>query len=466
MSLYGTGRREGIAAVLLLGTLALLVRATAAWLGDAAEPLAALQPALLPALGGMLCYRFLRAQGRSRYAGFLAGLAYALSPWLLAIGARPSEQFAAALAPLALEAGWQCRRPAARALWLRWSWLCLAAPWLAGASAVAAFATTLAVGQILRCVATRDLDGERLPLRATLPPFALAAAAIGLALALPVAADWPPTGALPMAPERVLALHRLEVPGLDLAAVLRVPGAVLLALAGLGALRRQRQVYAPAWTGLALLGLLPAALAAVADATAIDDGLFARLCAVDPWLLASVWWLWLVAVTTLGAAGLDDFLEAPQKRGDAMHWLLAIAVAAAPLLPGLGANEPHREWLLAASLLALPLLLPTWRALGMLRFKNVLAAAALLAMAAPALQVRMPRAAPPAAPLGERHFAPVGGPDDDAAARWRYLAASVWLALGAVAVAWSMSTRSFQHSRKPTAAKAAITRKAPPAKRS
>jgi hypothetical protein len=466
MSLYGTGRREGIAAVLLLGVLALLVRAIAAWLGDTHDPLAALHPAALPALGGMLCYRCLRAQGRSRYAGFLAGLAYALSPWLLAIGARPNEQFAAALAPLALEAAWQCGRPAARAQWLRWSWLCLAAPWLAGPSAVAAFATTLAVGQILRCVATRDLDGERLPLRAALPPFALSAAAIALALALPVAADWPPTGALPMAPELVLAMHRLEVPGLDLAAVLRVPGAALLALAGLGALRRQRHVNAAAWTGLALLGLLPAALVAVADAMAIDEGLFASLCAVDPWWLASVWWLWLFAVTTLGAAGLDDFLEAPQRRGDAMHWLLAIAILVAPLLPGLGANEPRREWLLAGSLLALPLLLPTWRALGMLRFKNLLATAALLAMAAPALQVRMPHAMPPAAPAGEVRGAADVGADEAAAVRWRYLAASVWLALGAVAVAWSMSTRSFHAHSRPAAAKAAITKKARPAHRS
>ena len=56
-------------------------------LASTTAPLTAMQPALLPALGGVLCYRFLRAQGRSRYAGFLAGMAYGVSPWLLAMAA-------------------------------------------------------------------------------------------------------------------------------------------------------------------------------------------------------------------------------------------------------------------------------------------------------------------------------------------------------------------------------------------
>ena len=461
MSLYGTGRKEGIAAAVLLAMVVLTVRALGAWLVATPDPLAAMQPALLPALGGVLCYRFLRAQGRSRYAGFLAGMAYGLSPWFLAMAARPNEQFAAALAPLALEAAWQCRKPAAQRTWLPASWLCLCAPWLAGASAIAAFATVLAVGQILRLAATRDLDGERLPWSRVGLPFALAAGAIAAVSVLPAAVGWPPTGGMALAPEMVLAMHRLEAPGLDLAAVLRVPGAALLALAALGALRRQRRVAGAAWTGLALLGLLPAALTIAAHTMTLDEGLFARLVAADPWWLASVWWLWLVGMAVLGAAGLDDFLEAPQRHGMATHWLLAGSVAAAPLLPGFGANEPHREWLLAGSLVALPLLLPSWRALGMLRFKNLLAATAVVALAAPALQARLPEPPPPAPALETRLAQDAIATTP--AASWRYLAASLWLTIGALAVAWSMSARSFQAHSRPAAAKPAIMKKARPA---
>ena len=123
MSLYGTGRREGIVAALCITAMVLLVHLGASELAapglDAPELGTALRRGVLPALGGLLCYRLLRAQGRSRYAGFLIGAAYGLSPWFGALGDAPREQLAAALAPLALEMACRCDRPLQRRIWCR-----------------------------------------------------------------------------------------------------------------------------------------------------------------------------------------------------------------------------------------------------------------------------------------------------------------------------------------------------------
>jgi hypothetical protein len=460
MSLYGDGRRDGLVAALAIVVIAVGVRGLGAWLAPAPDLFAAVQPAALPALGGVLCYRLLRALGLSRYAAFLAGTAYALSPWLLAMAARPHEQFAAAMAPLALEAAWQCRKPAVRNAWLRSSWLCLSAPWLAGPSLIAGCATTLAIGQLLRLVRQRDLDGERLAADRIALPMALTAAAVAAACALPATAAWPPTGIDAVAPEWVLALRWPVQHDLDLTGVLRVPGAALLALALLGVLRRQRRVGVLAWSGLALLGALPTALALAARAMAMDPWLFVRSIADDPWHVAACSWLLLLGCAVLGAAGLDDVLEAPHRHAAARRWLLAVAVAAAGLLPGLGPTAMAREWPLVAGLVAPLLLLPAWRPLGMMRLKAVLAAAVIGTLAVPSLHFDAPRPALHPAPAGELRAAAA---DADDALRWHYVAASLWLALGAAAVARSIARRSRHDSQPPTPASAAITRKAPPA---
>ena len=117
MSLYGTGRREGITTTVSLVAIVMVVHvaARAMTAGTAAVELPdALWPAALPALASITFYRFLRSLHHSRYAAFVASAAYALSPWLTAIDVLPREQLAAALAPLALEATCRSVRPQQR----------------------------------------------------------------------------------------------------------------------------------------------------------------------------------------------------------------------------------------------------------------------------------------------------------------------------------------------------------------
>src|SRR5699024_7582687 len=154
------------------------------------------------------------------------------------------------------------------------------------------------------------------------------------------------------------------------------------AFALLGLLRRQRHVRGAAWWPTALLGGVPALLASVPILQAATTAWIAH-----PQLAATAWWLTLVAVTVLGAAGLDDFLELPLRRRTALPWLLAAAVACAPLLPVFGARVPDREWPLTATFVALPLLLTCWRRIGFLRFKNWLAVMVMVTLAIPLVQV-------------------------------------------------------------------------------
>ncbi len=452
MSLYGTGRSEGIGAVALIAAIVLTMHALGGGVGADATMLAALCSACLPALGGMLCYRFLRAQRRSRFAAFLVGAAYGLSPWLIAIGVAPREQLAAALAPLALEAACRCDRPDDRDAWLPWAGICLALPFVAGVTVVGAFVGGLALLSLARTMLCGDQNSGTPSSAALVRALCMAAFVAGNLLWLDPLAAWlgaprPPTVA------DVLTAHRPHALGLDLAAMLRVPGSALLAFALLGLLRRQKHVDASTWWALAAAGSVPTLLGAIDAFEAI-----APPGAAATTLQAAAWWCTLFAMCVLAAAGLDDFLDLPLRRRTALPWLLAIAVAAAPLLPAFGARVPHREWPLTATLVGLPLLLTTWRRLGILRFKNWLAAAAMLALAIPALQTNV-ASTPPAAPAMET-LAP---------APWHppawYYTGLLLAVVFACFDSWSAWRRRQKARPTPTAAKAAITRKATPSKR-
>ncbi len=463
MSLYGTGRAEGfsaavaivavVAVVHVLGTWQELPLATVDWpaVGAAALP---------PALAGLLFFRFLRAMGRSRYAAFLTGAMYALSPWFVGAAALPREQWAAALVPLALEAAHRCARPNQRWLWLPLLGPCLCAPLLPGATLVGAFALLLAFGQLLYARTCAERDDQPALLRRLLAAVAIAAVAGATLVWLdPFAAtlhhDLTPT------PAQVLAAHRPSELGVDFAALLRLPGPVMLLFAVLGLLRRQRHADPQIWLFVAALGALPAVVATCA-ATA------SGLAAIPTALQTTSVWLCLLACAVLSAAGLDDFLELPLRRSCALPWLLAFSATVAPLIPWLGSRAPDSEWPLTATFLGFALLLPLWRRIGILRFKNVLTAATLLALAVPALQV-LPGDAPSVLGAAPGGAAGESGLSRDVAgwlARpvWHYvglflslLSASLWLL--------SASLRKYLASRAPARPHRAIAKKAPPSHR-
>ncbi len=380
MSLYGTGRKEGIAATALIVLLVVVVHTVGGLATAAHHALPRLLASLVPGIAGVTCYRFLRAQGRSRFAGFLAGAAYALSPWLLAIGQAPREQVAAALVPLALEAACRCDRPDTRPQWLPWAWICIALPFLAGVTVVNVLGTILVAGVLVRTAMCGDRESDAPAPRATLlTTIGSIAGAVHLAWLDPFGAWLGGSVAVPL--EALLTQHRGNGAAVDLAAFLRVPGPLLLLFAALGLVRRQRHVDPATWVGLALAGTAPT-LFVVWPGLAAAMPLWSAMPTAAPAAL----WLSLLATTVLATAGLDDFLDLPQRRRTALPWLLAVTVALAPLLPSLLSIEPAREWPLSLTLLLLAVLLSLWRQLGILRWKNLLAVAALLTLAIAPLQ--------------------------------------------------------------------------------
>lgn len=457
MSLYGSGRSEGVLAVVLISACVLLTHLLGAWLADDLL-LPALTDATLPALGGLLTYRFLRAQGRSRYAGFLVGAGYGLSPWLTALRLAPHEQLAAALAPLALEAVCRCDRRAQRDRWLPWAWLAIAAPFVAGLTVIAMLTSMLCAAILVRTYTCGDRDDQR-PLATGLTLAAgLAALAAANLVWLDLTAGWLPVAdVVPVAD--VLTAHRPLHRGLDVTAVLRVPGPVLLTFALLGLFRRQRHVDACSWWCLAGAGGVPL-LVALLPVASYAPGWLAH-----PQLPVATLWLSLLAIGVLAAAGIDDFLDLPLRRRTALPWLLAIAVAGSPWLPLLGSRWPEREWPLTATFVGVTLLLPTWRQLGILRFKNWLATMAVVALAIPVLQLT--GLGPPMgpAPLGEPGSAPSFGERLSQHAIWHYAGLLVAFG-GGVALAASAWRRNRNASPNPQKANAAIVKKAKPSQRS
>lgn len=449
MSLYGTGRREGILATLLLAVLVAVVQVTAILAaGDAATGAVgdALARAALPALAAATFYRFGRSCSRSRYAAFLGGAAYALSPWFTTIAAIPREQLAAALAPLALEAACRGARPDQRQRWLPWAGLCLALPFVSGATTVAGLAAALAALRLLGGAVHNRRDLGRGGIMLTVGVLLVAAlAAVSFVVIDPIAALFA-NGIAPTSVE-LLAAHRAPSHGLDAAAFVRLPGPIMLLFAVLGLLRRQRHASNLGWLALAACGAVPAVLQLTWPQS---DGFG---------VAAAAFWLTLVGITVLGSAGLDDFLELPVRRRRALPALLFAVTVATPLLL-LGAPAPMREWPLVATLLSVALLLSVWRRLGMLRLKNVLAVVAMFALAMPSVQVLVISAEVlpmfPAMPLGE--FAAMRQEANALRPLWHYYgfaAALLW------ALALALPRRRSTNARPvPARAKAAIIKKA------
>jgi len=393
MSLYGTGRKEGIAAVCLIGILTAVAHLLAALrfeeLGFAGLGESAYVTITTGSLGGMLTYRFLRAQGRSRYAAFLGGIAYGMSPLFAGLIDSPREQIAAALVPLGLEAAAQLDRPTTMRRWLPWAGLCLALPFAVGVTVVATLATTLALAMIALTAMRCGRGDDRLPLRQTGTSLLLGTVALSNLIWLAPLHAWLGSG---NATEVQSVLSGETTPMV----IVRVVGPFLVWFALLGILRRQRNVMTSFWLVLALVGAAPTAMLAIPGVSASLPNVFTA------WAVPAMsWWLSVLAITVMGTAGLDDWLDQPQRRRGAHLWLLVLTLFVAPALPLAGAsiNPVHLATVLGTfGVLATVTL--GWRRLGVLRFKNILSGVALIAFAMPViLQSQAPAAF--GAPMGE-----------------------------------------------------------------
>lgn len=414
MSLFGTGRREGVIAALGLCAIALAVHAIGAatglsdgfegdralasgmatahrlvaagelplwdpagagaplwargaallyppwWLlgrGDDAfwlPALAALHAALACALG----FRFLRAHGRSRYAAFVCGAAYGLGAQVGCLGGHLPELAALAFAPLGLEVFLRIARGERQRHLTAWLGPALALPFWTG-GAVTATASALLVGLWLCAFAVRERER-----RARLLTTLVVTAAVTALLTAPI---W--LGQLEVPPSSQPSPPRVDL----LASLRRIVGPLLLFLGVLGAMRRQREAPTGRWLLLAVVG---AALAVLLPT------LPSPWPRPAPWQLAplALWWPVHLALVLLASNGLDDFLSLPQRRRTATAWALLSCTLATPVGFWLGASDAYYH-VEAAVLLALALLFATWRHLGILGFKTVIAAAALVWLA-------------------------------------------------------------------------------------
>ena len=410
MSLFGTGRKEGVLAVCIIGLVCALVHAAAAWRLAELSP-ASWLTAFCGAVGGMLTYRFLRVQGRSRYAAFLGGIAYGLSPLFAGLVGTPREQLAAALVPLGLEAIGQCDRPTSRRTWMPWVGLCLSAPFVVGITVVGTLATALGLGMLAVTVIRNGRGDVRVPLIGVFVALASGTAAVVNLIALDPLALW--LGA-PRSPAIAQILAGETTPMV----VVRVVGPFLVWFALFGILRRQRHVTTSLWMLLALVGATPTVLLTIPDLSGSIPNV------MTTWAVPAMsWWLSVLAITVMGAAGLDDWLDQPQRRRGAHLWLLLVTLFVAPALPLACAEiDPVHLVTVLGTFAALAAVTLTWRRLGVLRFKNVLTTVALGAFAVPVLW-RSPTMPLPAAPAGE--FAPLSWArfvDQLAATPWQQFA--------------------------------------------
>ncbi|MGK0303109.1 MAG: hypothetical protein ACI89X_003997 [Planctomycetota bacterium] len=388
MSVFGTGRREGIIAVCLIGLLTALTHLAAALrhgpLGESAYV-----TMLAGAVGGMLTYRFLRVQGRSRYAGFLGGAAYGMSPLFAGLIDSPREQLAAALVPLALEAAGHCDRPSTRRIWLPWAGLCFAVPFLLGVTVVATLATMLAVGMLAMTIIRSGQGIDRVPLRAIFATIAIGTLALTNLIWLDPLAGWL---GIQQATDPQNVLSGEATPML----IVRVVGPFLVWFALLGILRRQRHVTTSLWLMLAMVGAMPTIVLTIPGLSASMPSVF------TVWAVPAMsWWLSVLAITVMGAAGLDDWMDQPQRRRGAHLWLLLVTLFVAPALPLACASiAPIHVATVLGTFGLVAVVTVCWRRLGVLRFKNMLSMVALAAFAIPViLQTRPERVL--ASPMGE-----------------------------------------------------------------
>lgn len=444
MSLFGSGRREGILTVLGMFAFALLVHAVG-WLagmtdgfeGDLAlargmaaahsvlqggelplwDPRGAGAPlwaqgaellyppwwllgrghdafwlpalvALHTALAAALAFRFLRSHGRSRYASFVCGAAYGLGAHVGSLSSHLPELAALALAPLPLEVLLRVlRNPRQRHL-AAWLGPALALPFFTGGVVTASCVLLAATAWLLAYAHHERLRRGRL---CALGLWALGCVTLLTAPMWLGAMELPRTGAQAM-------VHVEFLPTLR-----RVAGPLLLFFLLLGAMRRQRGAPTERWLLLAGLG---AAFAAVLPF------LPSPLPGPAPWQLApeALWWPVHLSLVLLASNGLDDFLDLPMRRRAATAWTLALCALVAPIAFALGERTAsfHLE---AAVLMALAALFALWRALGILRFKTVVAAAALAFLSAATLfeqakAVRDPLPMPTVAALQPHAFLP------------------------------------------------------------
>jgi hypothetical protein len=388
MSLYGTGRREGILAACLIAILAAGIHLSSALLLGTISHDNGLTTAA-GSIGGILIYRFLRVQGRSRYAAFLGGVAYGLSPLFTGLLDSPREVLAATLAPLSLEAAYHCNRPSTRSYWLPWTGLSLALPFIAGITVIATLAASISLGLLAIAIIRRTRCIDELSTRGIVFAIAIGCVAIANIVWLDPISGW--------LGNQSVSLPQSDISSASLPLVMIcVTGPFLTWFALLGMMRRQRNVSTSLWLILAALGALPSILTTY-------PGISLSLPYVDiAWATPAIsWWLSIVAITVMGTAGLDDWFDHPQRTKHSHEWLFLatmIVIAAFPL-----SNTPVDSIQLAMILgttflvALMPLL---WRQLGVLRFKTALTFTALLTFSAPAILQRAPIDAA-ASPLGE-----------------------------------------------------------------
>ena len=297
--------------------------------------------ALHAAIACALAFRFLRVQGRSRYASFVCGAAYGLSAHTGRMSGSLPELAALAWAPLVLELLLRVvRGERQRHL----------APLLGPAIAWMFCTGGVATGLTVLAVAIVWYLGWSLRERHRLGSLLVTGAvSLGIAATL-LAPMWLGAIELPRAPSdthpRVDALLNARL----------VCGPLLLFFAMLGAMRRQRGAPTMRWLALAGLG----AIAAIALPFAPSP-----LHGEAPWQRTpdALWWPVHFALVLLASNGLDDFLDMPVRRRAATVWTLVFAVCIAPIGFVLG---EHGAWLRVegAVTLALASLFLLWRSLG------------------------------------------------------------------------------------------------------